>query len=384
MFTLFALSALSLSPNALASETVTSDGSRVNFEVNVDQKDHVEFDLPGNIKFLADDRLNVDEPVNDLFAFATDIRFTAPVEDNAFVFAEEIRVDDVPLGGDLFGFAETLQLNGDVQGDVYAFIGDLYVGPDAVVHGNLTAFGGTVEIEGTVLGDAQLQTGVFELSGHIIGDVDLTTGDFIHTDDARIGGDFAYTMSSARDFDDLVGGEVEFVEESDDGVEIEIEKDDEGSLVFAAIKLVFKYFSGMLVGSLLLAIGGAPIRKALKALRDRPVSAAAGGFVGVTVLPVASMAVMFTLVGAPLGAIGMALWVVGLYIARLFAAQALGEALLTRIRPGAIGNPYVSLAVGLAILLPLFMLPWLGWLTWFAATIAGFGVMWTAACALRE
>ena len=110
-------------------------------------------------------------------------------------------------------------------------------------------------------------------------------------------------------------------------------------------------------------------------LADRPGASLGLGFVAACVLPVASTLALVTIVPFPLGILGWTAFFVLLYVAQLFAAQAVGDAILKRARPEAVGSPYVSLAVGLVPLVLLVAVPWVGSLAWVLATLAGLGAL---------
>ena len=181
--------------------------------------------------------------------------------------------------------------------------------------------------------------------------------------------------------DEVVGGTVSFTQavEPEEGPTFEEEEEPAG-FVSSALSAIgwarWSYLSKLIVGFSFLLLFGEAAGRVARSLLDQPARAFGLGFVALCVLPVASTAAMITLLPLPLGVLGWLAFGVLLYGAQILAAQALGDQILRSLRPGALGSPYISMAVGLAPIVLLSYLPWIGTLSWLAATIAGVGALW--------
>jgi hypothetical protein len=135
------------------------------------------------------------------------------------------------------------------------------------------------------------------------------------------------------------------------------------------------WLTKFMVGALLLFVGGERVAAVGRRIVSHPGQALGLGFVTACVLPTASLLALAFVVPFPLGVLGFTAFAVALYVGQLFAAHAAGDAILRQLRPGAVGAPLLSLAVGLVPLILLGAIPWIGGLVWLVATLAGLGAV---------
>jgi len=331
----------------------------------------------------ADQRVVIEEPASDLFLMGQDVSLRGGVGDNAFVLAQSLDVTS-PVAGDLFAMGEDLVIADVITGDVYAMGETVRIKPGARVLGSLTIAAGELIIEGPIAGDVSGQVGRVVLAAPIAGDVQLQAGEIAVESGAAIGGDLDYVAGArAADLEAVVGGDIDF-EEGHDEIEIEIEAPVEeesgsmlGSIVWWGTMRGWGFLTKLLVGCVLLLIGGERMAAVGRRVVSHPGQSLGVGFITLCVLPVASTLALLTVVPFPLGLLGFAALGGLLYVSQIFAAQALGDALLRLIQPDAIGSPYLSLAIGLVPLIALCSLPWLGTFAWMGATIVGTGALWS-------
>jgi cytoskeletal protein CcmA (bactofilin family) len=346
------------------------------------------------------DEIHVSVPSDDLFAFARSVR-VSQVTDNAFVLAEDLDVEaGETVDGDVYAIAGSVNVDGRVNGDLYAVAGDVVIGEGAVIAGDVHTAAGHLELLGRVHGDLSAGAGEVFLGGTVGGDVSVDSGQLTLGPNARVGGDLQYVSARPGDFSQgsVVGGDVVFVEKAPDGavrldlhkqgdptVVIEVSEDgdteeDEGffsGMIAAMLWKSWVFTGSLLVGFAWLALGGPAPRRAANALIQEPGRQAGIGFVLMVLVPVVCVVAMALVIPLPLGVMGLVIYGLGIALAKLVAAQALGDAALDRMRPGVIGSPYMSMAVGLAALTVAGAIPWLGTLVFVAATVGGLGALWT-------
>lgn len=335
------------------------------------------------VHFEADQTVTIDAPVDDLFAFAQDVQIQALVQDNAFTLAQRIRLEPgEEVAGDLYAMSETTEIRGRVRGDLYAMSGAVLLAEEAQVDGHVFVGAGQVKLEGAVGGNIEGGGGEILLDGPVGGDVRLDAGSLALGSDAALAGDLTYTSAHEASIDERasVAGRTTFELVEEDDLELTIEEEPSllGRMFGETLWLGWTYLGALSVGFAGLFLMGPAASRPARALLARPGPALGLGFVVACVLPVASMMAIATIVPLPLGVIGLVAWAVGMYLAKIVAGQALGDAMLTRIQPGSVGSPYVSLAVGLLVLSVAMALPYVGTLVWIAAVVAGLGGMWAA------
>jgi cytoskeletal protein CcmA (bactofilin family) len=332
---------------------------------------------PLPVRFESDEKVVLDAPADDVFAFARQITAGAGISDNGFLFGEEVVIDG-PVVGDLFVMAADLRIRGPVGGDVYVFAGNVQLEPGAAIGGHLYAFGGNATLEGPIGGDVTAGAGRLELASLVAGDVSAEVGELTLRDGAGVGGDLDYTAQSAvSGLDDIVGGTVTFTQAVEETETPEVETSSAlGDAWWWGVWTVWEYATKLAVGAVLLLLGGAAASRVGRTLVEDPGRSLGLGFTVSSVALVASTVALATVVLFPLGALGLTALFVALYVGQLAAAQALGDVLLRRFRPEAFGSPIVSLAVGLLPLVLASALPWVGWLAWYVATMFGIGAAW--------
>ena len=323
--------------------------------------------------------VRVTEPSVDLFALSQEIAVAAPVADNAFLVAQVAKIES-PVDGDVFVVGQSVRVDAPVGGDVYVLGDRVELTERGAVGGDVYAFATTVQVDGPVAGDVEAAANEVRIEGPIAGDASLYVGTLSFAGDGGVDGDLDYEAPRASaGLDDHVGGEVRFTERIPETEPVEEEAPTLlGTLASTVGWTLWSYLAHLLVGFVFLALGGAAAARIGRTLLDQPGRSLGLGFVVLVVLPVASALAIVTVVPMPLGFIGLAVFAVGLYVAQLFTAQALGDQILRRFQPGAIGSPWVSMAVGLAPLVLLAALPWVGSLVWLVATCLGLGAAWTA------
>lgn len=305
------------------------------------------------ISFESDQVLRVGSPARDLFAMGQRVTLDASVDDNAFAMGQDVYVQG-PVMGDLFVMGQTVHVESAIAGDLYGFAQRIVLTDRASVGGDIHAGGAIVEIDGPVMGNLSVGAGELALSAKVAGDADLEVGQLHLREGARIGGNLDYEAPAPIDgLDGIVSGAVTFtqkVEPVDDDTPKEAPSFLSRAMT-ATAWMIWSYGSKLLVGFTFLLLGGATAGRVARALVDQPARALGLGFVTLCVLPVASTVAVATVLPLPLGLLGLLAFGVALYAGQIIAAQALGDLILRRLQPGALGSPYISMAVGLVALI---------------------------------
>jgi hypothetical protein len=255
----------------------------------------------------------------------------------------------------------------DGDDDLVVVNGPVHVPADDVVD-ELVLVHGTVLMDGTVRGDLVAFDADVTITGTVEGDVTVFRGHVRLTSTARIGGDL-----SARDPEIAEGATV--VGERKGAPLIEISRGFRRVARFAIWVAVS--VSMLLLGIILLALAPRAFEAIDAAARTAVGSAIGWGLAVLVGLPIAAVLALVTLVGIPLG-IGVLLALAPLFSAGYVVSTWLLGRLL--VRPP--GRRFLALLAGWAILRALALIPVLGGLLWFAATVFGLGsivvAMWRA------
>lgn len=287
------------------------------------------------------------------------------------------------VNDDLTAFGGTVIVRGTVEGDLTAFAGNVFV--DGQVNGDLEAFAGNVRVNGTVTGDASAAGGNILLAdgGRIGGQLEAAAGNVVVEgeigQDARVGagtitlgptavvgGDFVYD----GDLDRAQGAQIDGEVREEPGVDLGVGVG--GPLFPSWVGAVYGFLVNFLLGAVALAVFPRfSERVASKATADPLRSAGVGLllFVGVPIL----LALLFvSLIGIPLGLLGSILYGFVLWLGYVYGAFALGTWLAGFADSD---SKWVALAVGLLGVSLVGFVPILGGLAQFVVLLFGLGAL---------
>lgn len=325
--------------------------------------------------------------------------------------------------GDYFAFGSTVEISGSVHGDVYAAGGEVLI--DGTVDGDVIAAGGKVLLSGRVTQDARLIGGEVTVSGQVERNASIAGGDVHFTDgahvqgnllagagnfllagetgqDARVGagnvtvsnkiaGNLAVAAANIRLTSRAsVGKHFRYWGEDepsiDEGAEVlgtisrrEIPESfagDRFKRVFAGVKVVtgiVSFVSTLLLGLLLLHVYPVFSQNVAETIQERPWSSVGIGGALLVGGPLLVLLCLVTVVGIPIGIILGALFLVTLYLARVFVMLWAGERILKALRGSP--SPAWAFAAGLFLYSALLMIPLIGGLVTLVTIAIGFGAM---------
>jgi len=285
------------------------------------------------------------------------------------------------VGGDLvvFGGTVTITSGAVIEGDVVVCAGNLILA--GTVRGNLLASAEVIDITGTVEGNATLKNAdVVKLNGLIKGETVFVTKKVELRRGAGFGKDVVYWRDGGElDFGATpVGGQVRY--------DPELEKKAKvvppivGKFRFDRSRGPFGlwFLLSFLAGTVLLVpltlLFSGTFREAGWQLSRSFWKSLGIGLLTYTVLPVAAILTMITVIGIPLGVVLIAVFIFDILFGRIIAALAIAS-WIERYRSGT-WSKGVMLLVAICLLFVLKLMgaiPFAGWLLVVFAVIASFG-----------
>jgi len=250
------------------------------------------------------------------------------------------------------------------------------VGPVTIERGqsadDVVVIDGPVSVAGSVRGDLVVASGTLRISGTVAGDVVTFADRATLAPGARIGGDLIYgDERPVVPRGATVGGDV-------DRVNVD-EIADPAGFVGAAALWIAVSVSALVLGLLLLWLAPRALNAAYAAASTSIGPTIGWGLLLFFGLPLLAVIALVTLVGIPLG-VALLLALLPLYaIGYTTSIWLLGRRLVGPPR----GRVLAFLA-GLAILRALAIIPILGGIVWFAATVIGLGALVVAIWRARD
>jgi cytoskeletal protein CcmA (bactofilin family) len=323
------------------------------------------------------------ETVDDsLFAVGETVSIDGVVTGNVIAFAHRVIVRGT-IKGDLVTAGQRVDLAGTVEGNVISASQTLVVrGPvgrslhamaehvalerEGRVEGDVFGFAEGMDLEGRVGRDLFAAGGFANLKGEVGRNASAWSDRLRVLGPAKIGGNLT---AHARDKENVtvdpqatVGGKTETLIKTSHRVSRYATA---GFYVWRAIWLAAAFLTGLLLHRLFPTLFAAR-------LDSLSISKTMGvGFVALVAAPVAILCTALTMVGLPLALLALALWAAGVYLSWIFVGALLGRTLLARPEGSSFA---VGLFVGLALVTAVVYLPYVGWLLSPFVTLLGMGI----------
>jgi cytoskeletal protein CcmA (bactofilin family) len=295
-----------------------------------------------------------------------------------------------PVAGAVRAAAGTVSVDSRIGQDLVVGCRDLTIGRDAEVGGDVIVGCATLNINGAVHGDVRAAAGEIIVSGVIDGDLIASVGTrLVLTKDARVFGSVIYKSDFELDIGnrDAVFGEIRYTRRLSRPTRLEeIKHFRPRPGVVTAFFLPFALFSvlaALLIGFILVAIWKHAVRQALDNCIGRFGRTVGFGALGLLAAPAALVLSIVLVITIPAGLVGLLLYLVFLYLSKIFAGMFLGRWLF-RICGGASASPWLFAPVGIILAYALCTIPIAGWLLWLFAAIIGFGVIIELLAATRR
>jgi cytoskeletal protein CcmA (bactofilin family) len=224
---------------------------------------------------------------------------------------------------------------------------------------------GDITVRGTVDGDVVAANGDVAIRGHVTGDVVTFAGTTTLGRRAQVDGDVAYGDKKPRVAPRAqIGGKVKKFKAEDVG----------GGAIALRIGLWLAVtISALVLGLILLALFPKAADAVARTAKARTGRSFLVGVLLFVLIPIIGVIALITVIGIPLGA-GLLLAMLPIYgLAYTASAFVVGRLVSKQ------GARILAFIIGLVVLRVLALVPFLGGIVWFLATILGLGALFVAA-----
>ncbi|MFC1962721.1 hypothetical protein ACFLWB_01815 [Chloroflexota bacterium] len=326
------------------------------------------------------------------------------IDGDFYVAGGEIIIDGT-VNGDIFGVGQLLTINGTVNGGV-SFAGQTLTINGEIAHsarlagqtinvsGNigrdLVAAGAEVMVMSTakIGSDLILAVGTSRISGHINGNIRGSAGEVTITDEvggnidlkadkltiaptANIQGNLTYTSENETDLQEgaqIGGTTIHKVPEV---------KEPAGTSAGIGGKgKVIAFLMTLLTGIVIILVAPRRAVSVAASIRHRPWLSLGWGAIILFATPVAAIITFVTIVGVPVGLIGLALYGIAIYISQIAVGLFIGFWIIGYFSKAESRGILVgALALGFFVLTLLKLIPYVGFPLWLATVLFGIGAM---------
>lgn len=335
---------------------------------------------------------------SDYFGAGGMVNLTEPVEGDALLAgghvstASEVMGDlvaaggDVSVGGaigdDLYAAGGNVKFDAIVNGNARVAGGDVNVGPATIVAGGVTLTGGQIVFEGVAHKYLQATGGSVRIDGEVVGDVEVRARELLIGPQARIGGRLVYHgphEPAVPEGAEIAGG-LEFHETPASRHFGNVEPRVRDAVTGLGALL---WFLGVFVaGALFIVLLPGFTAEAAAVIGRRPLPALGLGLAILVCVPFVAVVLLITIIGIPVALLLVALYLLVLFLGWITAALFVAQRGLAALRPGrpvTRGWQMLALLLGLLALWLLKQIPFVGGWIGFVALLAGIGALtWRA------
>lgn len=328
------------------------------------------------------------ETIDDtLIAFGETVEIDGDVSGDVIAMGRRVVIRG-HVGGQVFAAAQSVTIDGEVDGSVFGAGRDISVSssrigrnligagatidlnPGARVGQNVMAAGEQVKLAGSVGRDALGAAENIEVSGAIAGALTGYANGITLLAPARIDGNVTAYLPQADHLtvspSAVVGGEVKTIPSGPHRQESRY-----ATGGFYMLQLL-RFAAALVTGAILFALVPRMRRVAPASAGDALVAGGVG-LVTLVATPIIAVLVAITVVGIPIAVAGMFVWGVGIYLAKVVVAHFVGARLVET--SGNARHFTLALAVGLLLVIVLVNLPFVGGVLNFLLTILGLGLL---------
>ncbi|OGM18854.1 hypothetical protein A2685_01025 [Candidatus Woesebacteria bacterium RIFCSPHIGHO2_01_FULL_37_10] len=294
------------------------------------------------------------------------------------------------VDGDLIAAGGTLDISGEVTQNIRAAGGEIVINgivgrnlsvaggnvriaSPGVIKGSAVIFGGNISLDAPVSGDVFLASGNANLSGEIDGDIEGYVGTLIVTSEAKINGNLEYTSDTEAEVDKDASISGKILRKSPP-LRMAPDTTSVNGIVkeFAKASLFFKligFISASILGLILIKYAPNYLSATALYIEKNMLKSFGLGFLLLILTPVLFIVLLITLVGMPLAFISLFIYIIFIYLSKIFIAFTIGM----KISEGYVKNINIKYLIGLTAFYIITLIPVAGSILSFLALCIGLG-----------
>lgn len=313
--------------------------------------------------FVAGDRILIDGNVDgDLVVWAHEVEVNGHIKGDIIAFTQELRMNGT-VDGNVRAFAQATVLNGQVGKNLTGFVQAVEVDEKSNIGGSATLFSQDAQLNGPVKGDLLAMVGRLAIDGPIGGNVRVRGDELTIGSSAQIAGRTQYEGPKQPDV--MAGAKLA------SPLEVTMAKaTPEYSTWRYYWHQTLRWGAAFLLGLVMFLLAPGAFLDAANSANRVGLSMGIGLLLLVG-LPVAAFIACITIVGLGLGIVTLLIYLVAVYLSQIFVGEWVGEKLLGS--GIGVGPVLARLALGLAMLRVIRVIPFVGPLSMWVVIIWGLG-----------
>ncbi len=324
------------------------------------------------------------------------------------------------VNDDLYVAASRIVINGTVNGDVVCAGETIEI--NGIVNGNVIAVGSTIRIDGEVTDSVRVAGATIDIGGKVGKDIFVAGNDINLTNVGAIGRDLFFASSNINvdlpiarnvqgyagkaNLNSLISGKVDigatqltisstasikgnltYVSDNEavvnSGAQIlgttthNLPKTSSSASRNMGIWLkIIAFLTTLVTGVLIILIAPKKASAVVESIKRKPLSTLGWGALILFVTPIAALITFITVIGIPVGLIGLLLYGLALYLSQIAVGLFIGNLIIGRFAMGNSRGVLVgAFTLGFAILTLIKLIPYIGFPIWLATALFGIGAI---------
>jgi hypothetical protein len=321
--------------------------------------------------YVVGNRIIIDGTVNgDIFAAGNTITVNGKVNGSIMAVGETVNINGeithaVRIAGG------TLNIGGNVGRDLLVGGSEVNVDSTAKIGRDLLFGAGTVHIDAPIGGDIKGGGGEVTLTNGVQGDIELGVDNLRIASTANIQGNLTYTSENEANIQagvQIAGTTTHKVPEV---------KEPAKAAPFSGIwSKVIAFLMTLLAGIVIILVAPRRAASVAASIRRKPWLSLGWGAIILCATPIAAIITFVTVVGVPVGLIGLTLYGIAIYLSQIAVGLFVGYWIIGYFSKVETRGILVgALALGFTILTLLKLIPYVGFALWLATALFGIGAM---------
>ncbi len=326
--------------------------------------------IQGNLYMAGGNVSSAGSVRGDLAVAGGNLIVSGPVANDLLAAGGSLTVTS-EIGGDARIGGGTITIQGKIAGDTVIGGGQVSIG-GAGIGGDVAAAGGTITISAPVSGNVKIAGGEVRIDAPVSGNVDIMAEKITLGTRGVISGNLTYTSRSEATLEKgaVVQGETNFTRRE------EMRATPAALAAIFSLALLAKILMSFVGALLIYLVFSRYVREVLVNFAAKPLENLGRGFVTCIVLPVASIILLATVIGLPLGALSLLAFIAALIFVSLLAPIVVGSMVHKWIWKSAeFEVNWWIILMGVVIYMLIGFIPLIGWVAKFAIMLATLGVV---------
>ncbi len=276
-----------------------------------------------------------------------------------------IKADEI-INSSFYTISDNVIVEGKINGDLIALSKNIIV--NGQIEGDIIALAEKIEVNGRVGGNIRALSSEINLNGPVARNITVLADRMSLGENSLITWD-AYVASSYFENNGLINGELKHHDLNKKSTE----KNNPWSFAWS---FIYKFFCALIVGLVLIFIGKKILPDLFKTLEKNHRKTLLSGLLLLIIPPFIFFFLTITLIGIPLMLILFALYLLLIYLTKIFIALFVGKMITNKLLKKENENLIWPLILGLLIVYLLLAIPYFGAFLSFIFIILGLGTIY--------